>query len=124
MIAVASIRKQLSDALAPHLPGVKIVAASRSLDKLTGPTAQLTLREFTRLPDAPIGKHKAEFTVTVITPLVTPQRAEDDLDALVADLVHGIDQIDWLSWESARKVIYADTHLAYDVTVFAVTEKK
>lgn len=120
---MASIRKQLHDALAPHLPGVKLVPSSRALDTLDRKVVQISLMELSRLPEAPLGKHRATFTVTVVTPLTTPQRAEDELDALVGDLVQAIDGIDWLSWESARKVLYSDRYLAYDVTVFAVAEK-
>lgn len=119
----ASIRKQLADQLAPHLPGAKFVPVSRSLDSISDPVVMISLRELDRLPEAPIGCHQARFVVTVITPLKTPQRAEDDLDTLVADLVTGIDSIDSLRWESATKVVYNDSHLAYDVTVYAVTEK-
>lgn len=119
----ASIRKQLADALAPHMPGVRIIPNNRNVDVPDRPFAQITLSEIERLPQAPIGHHRAQFTVTVVTPLTTPQKAEDDLDALVGDLVHAIDQIDWLEWETAKKVIYGDRHLAYDVTVFAVTKK-
>lgn len=120
---MASIRKQLADQLAPFLPGVKLVPSSRALDNLDRKVVQISLMEFSRLPEAPQGAHKATFTVTVVTPITTPQRAEDELDALVGDLVNAIDGIDWLSWESARKVIYNDRYLAYDVTVYAVTQK-
>ncbi len=118
-----SIRKQLADQLEPLLPGVKIVPASRNLDTLTQPVLQLSLRELSRLKDAPIGAHRAEFIVTIITPITTPQRAEDDLDSLVADLIYGIDQIDGIGWETATKVTYSERHLAYDVVVFAAATK-
>lgn len=118
-----SIRKQLADKLAPLLPGVKIVPASRNLDNLTQPVLQLSLRELSRLKDAPIGAHRADFIVTIVTPITTPQRAEDDLDALVADLVAGIDSLDGIGWETATKVTYADRYLAYDVVVFATATK-
>lgn len=118
-----SPRKLLSDALTPHLGGVKIVPNSRNIDALDKPIVQISLMEFSRLPQAPIGKHLVTFTVTVVTPLTTPVKAEDDLDKLVGDLIDAIDQIEWLDWESARKVIYSDRHLAYDVTVHAVSEK-
>ncbi|CAG7618427.1 hypothetical protein ACFPZL_01145 [Leucobacter soli] len=119
----ASIRKQLQDALEPHLPGMKIIPAMRNVDVPDKPFAQLALTRLERLPAAPIGKHRATFVVTVVTPLSTPQRAEDDLDTLVGDLVYAIDGIDWLDWETAEKVTYGDRHLAYDVTVHAVTRK-
>lgn len=118
-----SIRKQLADALAPHLPGVRIIPNNRNVDVPDRPFTQISLMEIDRLPEAPIGAHRATFTVTVVTALTTPQKAEDDLDALVGDLVYAIDQIDWLDWEVAKKVVYGERHLAYDVTVHAVTTK-
>lgn len=124
MIAVAvSVRKQLQDALTPHLPGYKVIPNSRNVDVPDARFVQLSLMEIEKLPEAPAGAHLATFTVTVVTALTTPNKAEDDLDAAVADLLHAIDGIDWLDWENARKVLYGERHLAYDVTVKAVTEK-
>lgn len=120
---VASIRKQLTDKLTPLLPGIKIIPSSRNVDVPSKPFAQITLMEFQRLPEAPVGNHLVQFTVTIVTPLTTPQLAEDNLDALVADLVYGIDQLDNIYWTEAKKVVFSERNLAYDVTVFAVSEK-
>jgi len=118
-----SIRKQLQEALEPYLPGFKVIPNSRNVDVPDRPFVQLTLMEIVKLPAAPLGRHEANFTVTVVTPLTTPNKAEDDLDAAVGDLVNAIDAIEWLDWETAKKVLYGDRHLAYDVTVKAVTTK-
>ena len=118
-----SVRKQLADALTPHLPGVRIIPNNRNVDVPDRKFCQITLMEIEWLQQAPIGRHRATFTVTVVTPLTTPQKAEDDLDTLVGELLHALDQIDWLDWETAKKVVYGDRHLAYDVTVHAVTVK-
>ncbi len=118
-----SIRKQLEDALTPHLPGYRVIPNSRNVDVPDARFVQISLMEIIKLPEAPAGAHLAQFTVTVVTPLTTPNKAEDDLDAAVGDLLHALDEIGWLDWEVAKKVLYGDRHLAYDVTVNAVTEK-
>lgn len=118
-----SPRKQLADMLQPHVGATKIVPSSRAIDNLVAPVIQITLQEIQRLQEAPIGKHLAQYTVTVVTPEKATQTAEDKLDTLVADLIFAIDQLDGVSWTVARKVIFADKYLAYDVTVNAVIEK-
>lgn len=118
-----SARKVLGDRLAPHLPGYKLILTSRNVDVPETKFVQISLKEFTP-PTVASGFNDVRFIVTVVTPLTTPQRAEDDLDDLVADLLRAIDAIDGFRWEHAEKVTYDERHLAYDITVtgFSPTE--
>lgn len=118
-----SIRLQLAEQLEQLLPGIKIIPNSRNVDSLgTTPAVQISLQTITPLPEAPAGANLATFTVTIVTPHTDPEQAEDDLDDLVGDLLTALDKLEVLDWSEARKVLWDDRHLAYDVTVTAVTE--
>ena len=123
-MAKPSARHQLAAAITPHLPGYRIIPNSRNVDVPDQRFVQIALHELTRLPEAPEGAMRAEFVVTVVTPLTTPQKAEDDLDHAVGDLLRALDALPWVKWERATKVAYGDRHLGYDVTVYATTESE
>lgn len=118
-----SARKTLHDAIGPHLPGYKLIPNQRGVDVPDHRFVQISIREMRPSPTA-AGFIEVEFVVTVVTPLTTPQKAEDDLDDAVADLLRAIDQIEWADWQTAEKVVYGSRHLAYDVRVVGLAPKQ
>lgn len=118
-----SARKILTDEISPHLPGYKIIPSSRNVDVPDRKFVQISIQEFTP-PAQAQGFYGVRFLVTVVTPLTTPQRAEDDLDDLVSDLLRALDATESFGWESATKVTYGERHLAYDITVTGLTPKE
>lgn len=119
-----SARKMLTDWLTPHLTGYKVIPSSRGMDVPDRPFVQISMRSFEPANDQASGFNKVSFIVTVGTPLTTPQRAEDDLDDHVADLLRALDAPgSSFAWEHAEKVSYGDRHLAYDVRVYGLSPK-
>lgn len=63
-----------------------------------------------------------KFALVVLASLTDPTGpADDQLDTLLEDVLHAVDQAPGLTWESAKRAVYADTTPAYEVTVIVHT---
>lgn len=120
-----SFRSQLVDALTPVLPGSwELVPTQRTVDTLSHPIVQLSQISIRRDPNAPQSSALlTTFTLTVVDPLTDPERAEDNLDDEVLTLIFALDGLGWLRWTDATKVIWQDSHLAYDITIETLTRQ-
>lgn len=85
-------------------------------------TVIVWLQNITRLPESPLSSHVTEYLVTVVSPAADPAQGDEDLDDSIADLLHAIDQSpNTISWERAERATYADTNVAFDITVRVIT---
>ncbi|MGG7509434.1 hypothetical protein [Plantibacter sp. YIM 135249] len=83
----------------------KIVDNPRSIDALERgrPVVQLIQTTVSHAPNAQ-GSYLCKFAIWVIEPkLIDP---EDDLDAALAEVITALDQLAFLSWETAERSTY------------------
>lgn len=122
---MASIRKQLITKLRVAFPSKewRFVDDERSIDRLTLPGIILSQRTLRRSPAAPIGAHVVSFIMTVIDPNADISKAENSLDDRLDTALHVLDGTHNLNWTEARKVVWQDRYLAYDIDL-EVTSKK
>lgn len=109
-------RKQLASLLRPVIPrSWKLVTSDRATDLSKTITVQLKQRRIIRTPQAPNGAHDIEFVLTVTSPNMDLDKAEDQLDTAVNVLIHALDDAG-IRWLNADKVAN-DERLAYDITL-------
>lgn len=114
---MATIRKEITDALRPHLPKTwKIVPAQRNTDTINAVT--VILKQTTVQP------HPAQqvyYLTTMVVTLVDPHTditaAEDALDNNLETLIKALHLNPVVRFNNATKVNYNDTNLAYDVEI-------
>lgn len=109
-------RKQVATLLRPIIPRAwKLVTSDRAVDLTKTMTVQIKQRRIIRTPQAPNGAHDIEFVLTVTSPHMDLDKAEDQLDTAVNVLIHAIDEAG-IKWTNADKVANED-RLAYDITL-------
>jgi hypothetical protein len=124
MPAAEAPRHALQKALKPLCPRRwKFIPYQRNLDTLSTTVVMLKQNDFEALPAAPHSTLLVGFTVTIVTPLTDPEKAEDALDDDVVALLHAMDAAGF-AWTKATKVLFDDAHLAYDIDLTITTEKK
>lgn len=76
-----------------------------------------------KLPQAPRSHMTGNFTLTLVSPHVDIDRAEDQLDGLLELLLPSL--FNWgMSWESADQVGWDDSRIAYDITINSIYKKE
>lgn len=119
-----SVRKQLTDTLTPALPaGWRLVPFQTNLDVLDAPTVMLKQSGIKPAPEAPQGLYVFEYVLTVVTPSTDPETAEADLDDQVETLWGILDGLSWIDPTEAKKVLFQDSGLAYDIRCNILTQK-
>lgn len=117
-------RAWLDAALSPLLPATwKIIPFQKELSTFTAPVVILKQSAITRLPEAPEGAHVVEFTVTVASPHVDREKAEDQLDDNVNALIHAIDTLG-IGWTRADKVAIDNTYIGWDINLSVTSTKE
>lgn len=118
-------REGLAETLKPMLPkGWNLIPYQDNTDTLSDVTVMLKQTSLTKFPGAPLGSYLSEFIVTVVDPTIDPAKAEDRLDDEVHELLAALDGINNTLWSRAEKVLFNETHLAWDITVQVVTRKE
>lgn len=124
MPASQAPRHAFAKALKPLLPRKwQIIPYSRNVDTLSTTMVMLKQQKIEPHPAAPLAMHTIGFTVTVVTALTDTAASEDELDDSVVALCHALDEIG-VAWEDATKVLFDDTHLAYDISVQITSSKE
>lgn len=119
---MATIRKELTTALRPLIPRAwKIVPAQRNTDTINAVTVVLKQTTVTPHPAQQV-YYLTRMIVTLIDPHTDIAAAEDALDANLERLITSLHQIPIVRFNSATKVNYNDTNLAYDVEIEIDTE--
>lgn len=120
-------RQWVLDGLRPHLPsdwelrdrGVRTDAVERI-------TVFVQLDGIKRLPEAPLRRHLATFTVVIAVPDANPEDAIDSLETGVVALLHALDETrnehgqPVLRWTGADRTVLND-RLSFDVGVELIT---
>lgn len=120
------VRDQVAAALAASLePGVRVVPYQRVVDNLTGPLCMVGISSV--VPDELLPHERRRYTVTVSVLVATtdPGAADDDVDALLEDVLAAIDADLHLAWSTAERASFSSspnspaTFPGYDVTLLA-----
>lgn len=118
-----SVRHDLLEAITAAVPeGTHVVPYQDNLDVLDRMTVMFKQTRITPLPAAPRAGYVVHYVLTVISPALDPQVAEEDLDAFVLSMLGDLDGLDWFAWDEALKVL-ASGLMAYDVTCWNVARK-
>jgi hypothetical protein len=114
-----SVREDLAAFLTSSLPaGWKIVSSTRNIDVSDQIIVQIKHQKMKRLQYAPIGHMEHELTITISSPMLDRDRAEDELDVGVVELVTHLDTLSSLGWTEATKAVVDDQQrIGWDVTV-------
>lgn len=125
MTASSSLREYVRDELKKHVPAKwRIIPVQRIPDQITDVTVIIKHTRIERLKAAPLGKLENSLVVTIVTPHADIERAEDELDDAVIDLLGALDGHPGLGWSSAEKVSVDEVYLGWDINMTAITERK
>lgn len=117
-----SVRKELETALTAAFPDIKVIATEKALGDITKPTLLIRGRSVTLTDGAPLSHRDVGLLLTLISPHLDLDRAADQLDDLV------IQVLDWLdprySHEPAAMVGWTTTRLAYDIPTTIIASKE
>lgn len=117
-------RKQLAGLLTTALPATwRVVAAKRSIDPPVKTTVVVKQLGVDKPPQLPRGARTIRFVLTLISRHTDPDKAEDDLDSALPDLLDVLDQVRNLTWTSSDYVLVDDKYLGVDVQVTTATKK-
>ena len=120
-----TVREWLTANLAPLLPaGFKWVDNERVVDVTEAVTAQWRQRRIAPLPEAPLSYLGVEGVLAISSPRSDIERAEDDLDDAVLELVAAIQSLQGVRFTEATKVAADEQRLGYDLQITVITNKK
>jgi hypothetical protein len=94
----------------------RVIEHERPLDDIDAVTVQIKLDEVRRATEWGAGAYWVAWTVTVIPPHLDPDRADPAVFDALLELVAALDDVEWLRWTRAQKVLEADRY-AFDITV-------
>lgn len=119
-----SPRNVLAELLAPVTAGMKTIRSYAGLERLEQPVMIIKQNRIEPHPALPTNSHLIGFVVTIASPYADVDRAEDQLDGLVNDLIHAIDDTDSIMWTSADRTQVQDQFHAYDINVQLISKKE
>lgn len=120
-----TVREWLTANLKPLLPtGWKWLDSERAVDVTAAVTVQWKQRRIAPLPEAPLSHLGVEGILAVSSPRVDIERAEDDLDDAVLELVAAIQSLQGIRFTEATKVAADEQRLGYDLSLTVITNKK
>jgi hypothetical protein len=105
----------LLDGLLPT--DVDVIPYARAIDAPKRSTVLVRIDEV--VPDPlPQVWRGYKFALVLIAARTDPDGpADDELDALLEDVLYAIDQSDTITWDKASRAVYRDTNPAYEVTL-------
>lgn len=119
------VRAQLLEVVKPTLPKAwKIVPFQTNLDTIDTPTVMFKIKTIERLPAAPQSSHLVTFTLTVIEPKDSGEKAEDSVEDDLDKVVFALDAAPSIRRATATRVVYNDRNPAYDIEIEVVTQKE
>lgn len=117
-MSTTTLREWLRAQLAAAQPGWRIVPSMRTIDNPDRITVIVKQSGAQPLPAAPRSWLLFELTLTLIGTHLDMERAEDQLDAELLNLIGALRTIEGVDFRDAKAVAWGD-RLAYDVTVTA-----
>jgi len=123
---VSTPRAAAHAALALELPtDVRVMAYARNIDRPDRDVVMLRQDGVEPHPAAPESHRRYTLTAIVVGAKVDPDGgADDNLDALLEDVLHAVESSPILGWTEARRGTWLNTTApAYEVTVTVVHRK-
>lgn len=116
-----SARNALHAALKAALPAWQIVSG-RQLDSVRKPGAILLAPvKKAKVPTLGLGWFTETVDLWVLSPAETAA-VEDDLDALLLDVLEALEPLEWASWDQAERLVLEDTYHGYKLTISATVQ--
>lgn len=104
----------------PALDDIQVVKSVRSVDALNKVTLVVKTQQYEKLPQAPKSAIlNGTFLLTLVSPLVDLDKAEDQLDDILEALLPLLFRAT-LNWTQASQVGFGDQYLAYDITLTSI----
>lgn len=114
-------RMLVNDALTAQLSpaSVTVLPYARQIAPPPRPTVMVRLDRLIPGTLAGVGQVRStELALIVLAAKTDPTGpADDELDALLEDVIHAVEQAPGLTWTEAKRAVYADTIPAYEVSV-------
>ena len=119
-------RTMVIDALEDAVPdGIDVMGYARQISPPARPTVMVRVDEVTRPDGLPQGCRAYRFALVCIGSRTDPGGpADDELDGLLEDVLHAVDQAPDLTWTNATRAVYADASPAFEVTITVHTIKE
>lgn len=115
------VNAALTDALASELAAgdIVLIEHARQIAAPVRPTVMIRLDSTRPTALAGVGQaRETTFSVIVLAAKTDPNGpADDELDALLEDVIAGIEAAPGLTWTTAKRAVYAETTPAYEITV-------
>lgn len=122
-----SVRSQLATALQPLLPAnMRVIYVPRSLDgvETNRPVLMLYRNQLAKAPNAQ-GQYLNTLSLWIVSTLIDPNRAEDDLDEALDAVIGAIDALSWVNWKTAERSTFGDAQApAYRIDLTVATNKE
>ncbi len=112
--------------LATLPPDITILPYAREIDPPAQPTVMVRIDEVRPSP-AGFGLQNYEFALVLIAAKTAPGPADDELDVLLDDVLHALGKPAipvGVTWTSAKRATYNDTHPAYEVAISVTAVKE
>lgn len=115
-------RDLVVDALNATAPdGVQVEPYARGLDNVARPVVMVRVDAVAPARNVAQGQRRYGCAVLVVVPTTDPGPADDELDALLEDVLEAIELAPKLDWTEAKRATLDDTWPAYEVTVNITT---
>lgn len=121
-MASESARIVLAAILADTLGASRsVIPAAISPEQVIRPTVLVWQDTVSRGDVINAGVHRAEVRLTVwlLVGNEDPLRAEDELEALLGDVIDALASVHWCDWTTAERLIYADDYHGYKLALTA-----
>jgi len=116
-----SARAALEEALKAGLLGWQVVSG-RQLDVVRKPGAVLLAPvKKARVPALGLGWFTETVALWVLTASEGPA-VEDDLDALLLEVLEVLEPLEWATWDEAERLVLEDTFHGYKLTISATVQ--
>ncbi len=117
-----NLRRTLADALAAALPAYRVMGYATELDAVTRPTVLLWVSLIEPFETFGLDYLKVTFELWVVIGSQDPERANDDADDALTDVLTALQPLDYVDWTSAERGVLFDAHHGYRITAQAVAQ--
>lgn len=113
-------RAAVAQALSEALPTYRVINHSRTIDRVDQRTILVWQDGLTPHPPAGRDGIQVRLTVLVLTPHADVERADDDLEAALLDVLAVLHPLDSVLWTDAERGVFGDdTWNGYKITLTA-----
>lgn len=113
---IAALTAQVGPGLG--LEGVNVIGYARSIAPPAKPTVLVRLDEVVPSPTNPQAENLHRYALVLIPTMTEPGNADDELEALLEDVLYAIFKAGNLTWSKATRGTYQDTtYPAFEVAL-------